>query len=247
MNHKSEEYDQIGKDTLDVISEADRFIEWMYFTIKPYCSNKILEVGSGIGNITEFFLEDQFELLATDLRKNYCSYLNNRFRDYPSFAGAEQMNLVDPDFEKKFKDQFNQFNTVFALNVVEHIEDDTLAISNCKKLLKPKGRLIILVPSYQVLYNSFDEQLGHFRRYTINTLASLFENTNFDIIHKQYFNFVGIIGWFFSGRLLKIKQIPRNQMKLYNRLVPFIKLADRILFHSMGLSVIVVGEKKSDH
>jgi 2-polyprenyl-3-methyl-5-hydroxy-6-metoxy-1,4-benzoquinol methylase len=68
------------------------------------------------------------------------------------------------------------FDTVYALNVVEHIKDDNLAISNAKKLLKHDGNIIILVPAYQALYNRFDIVLEHYRRYNEQRLNSLLSN-----------------------------------------------------------------------
>ncbi len=58
---------------------------------------------------------------------------------------------------------------------MEHIENDHLAIHNCRKLLKKGGKLIILVPAFQSLYNGFDKELYHYRRYTKHTLNKLFK------------------------------------------------------------------------
>ena len=220
---KFEEQDVVGETTLEVISKADKFNRWMYETIKPYCKGKILEIGSGIGNISAFVMEDQFELMLTDIRTGYCDKLTHVFEQNPFFLGAEVMDLTDDAFDKKFAVHLGQYDTVFALNVVEHIYDDTLALKNCRKLLNNGGQLIILVPSYQKLYNGFDKELGHYRRYTKSLLSSVFLNNKFKIIHKQYFNFIGIFGWYVTGSILKKDTIPGGQMKLYNMLVPIFK------------------------
>ena len=49
-------------------------------------------------------------------------------------------------------------------------------------------------------------------------------------------------GSFINGSLLKKKLIPEDQMKLFDKLVPVFKLADRIVGNKMGLSVIHVGK-----
>ena len=51
------ENDYVGEKTLDVIAEADKFNDWMYNTIKPFINGKVLEIGSGIGNISKFLLD----------------------------------------------------------------------------------------------------------------------------------------------------------------------------------------------
>jgi hypothetical protein len=118
-----------------------------------------------------------------------------------------------------------------------------LAIANCRKFLKKGGKLIILVPSYQKLFNNFDIELGHYRRYTIQKLQRVFVLNNLEIIHKQYFNFIGTLGWYFNGNFLKKKSIPGGQMKLYNILVPIFKVIDKVISNKIGLSTIVVGIK----
>ncbi|MDP5171239.1 MAG: class I SAM-dependent methyltransferase, partial [Bacteroidia bacterium] len=138
-----------------------------------------------------------------------------------------------------------QFENLYALNVIEHIEDDVLALVNCKKLLKPGGRIVILVPAYQWLYNKFDENLFHFRRYTRSTMGKAFQDANIKIVKKFHFNTIGIAGWFVSGNLLKKETIPSGQMKLYNSLVPIFRLVDKVLVRQIGLSVVVVGEKEA--
>jgi len=236
------EIDQEGSETLSVIANADKLNSWFYQTINPFCSGKILEIGSGIGNISQFFIQNKQDIILSDLRANYLEALTKRFPkfDQNNFC---LLDLVDQDFDEKYKNKFNSYDTIFAINVVEHILDDDQAIKNCHKLLKRGGHLIILVPAYQSLYNRFDKELEHYRRYNQKSLNDLFEHANFKIIKEQYFNAVGIMGWYISGRLLKNKLIPEGQMKLYNSLVPIFKIIDKIIFNKFGLSVITVGEK----
>lgn len=232
-----------GEDTLKTIALANHLNQWMYSSIKPYCKGKILEIGSGVGNISEYFLKDNASILLTDIRDSYCESLREKFGGNTSFLGIENMNLVDPEFDTRFSKYFETFDTVFALNVVEHIFDDHLAIANCYKLLKKGGHLVILVPAYQSLFNSFDVELEHYRRYTRRKLESLFVSCNFSILKSRYFNAAGIAGWFVSGKIQRHKIIPAGQIRLYNRLVFLFRLFDKLIFNSFGLSVITVGEK----
>jgi SAM-dependent methyltransferase len=234
------EIDKEGWETLDAIAAADKFNQWMYQTIKPYCSGKILEIGSGIGNISKFFIDDKAIITLSDIRPVYCDVLKKKF---PGADGVIEMNLTHPSFDAEYSQFLGKYDTVFALNVVEHIKDDEMAVKNCHKLLKPKGRLVILVPAYADLYNRFDRELEHFRRYTDKRLNNLLVSGNFTIQHSQYFNFMGIPGWYISGKLQKNKTIPKGQMSLYNKFVPVFKLVDKLLFNKVGLSVISVGIK----
>jgi SAM-dependent methyltransferase len=235
--------DTEGEDTLNTIALANHLNSWMYNSIKPFCHGQILEIGSGVGNISEYFLNDNSSILLTDIREGYCESLREKFNGSKTLLGIETMNLVDEDFDKKFENYFGNFDSIFALNVVEHIFDDQLAISNCYKLLKPGGNLVILVPAYQWLYNNFDIQLEHYRRYTRKRLELLFMKSNFSICRSWYFNAAGITGWYVSGKLQHHKIIPVWQIRLFNKFVGVFKLFDKIIFNSFGLSVITVGKK----
>ena len=235
--------DAEGEDTLNTIALANHLNNWMYNSIKPFCHGKILEIGSGVGNISEYFLNDNADILLTDIREGYCGSLRDKFAGSNTLLGIETMNLVDVNFDKKFAKQFGCYDSVFALNVVEHIFDDQQAISNCYKLLRPGGQLVILVPAYQWLYNNLDIQLEHYRRYTRKRLETLFLISNFSIYHSRYFNAAGIVGWFVSGQLQHHRIIPAWQIRVYNRFVSIFKLFDKMFLNSFGLSVITVGKK----
>ena len=235
--------DKKGKETLDILSEADEFNRWMFKTIFPFTKGKILEIGSGLGNISKFFLREDCEIMLTDFRTEYCLALREKFESFSNLLGVNNIDLGHPDFDNVYSNFFNSFDTVFALNVIEHIEDDILAVQNCKKLLKENGNLIILVPAYNSLYNKFDEELGHFRRYTRQSLSKLLNRNGLEILHAQYFNLFGILGWFYSGKVLGNDMIPASQMKLYNKMVPIWKLMDKLSMHRVGLSTIVIGQK----
>jgi SAM-dependent methyltransferase len=237
------ELDLEGMATLEAIANAPRFNEWMYKVTSSRLTGRILEIGSGIGNISEQYLQDGRKLMLSDIRENYCDYLEQKFEQEPTCAGVRLIDLVHPDFETEYADLLNTFDGVFALNVVEHIADDYLALANAKQLLKKGGRLVILVPAYQALFNEFDRALEHYRRYTEGSLMKIFEKNNLQIVHSQYFNFAAIAGWWFSGNVLKKKTIPSGQMKIYNMLVPIFKVIDKLVFNRIGISVIVEGIK----
>jgi SAM-dependent methyltransferase len=237
------ETDPTGLQTLERFAAATHFNRWLFDTIRPHCKGHVLEVGSGIGNISKLFLENKILLTASDLRQEYCHLLQEQFGNHPYLKGIASIDLVAPDFTQRYNSLLQKFDTVVALNVVEHIEDDRQAIHNCTQLLKPGGQLVILVPAYQVLYNLFDEELGHYRRYTGRSLRALQEAEGLEIIHQQYFNVTGIAGWIVNGGIFRKRLIPRKQLQIFDKLIPLIKFADRITFHSVGLSVIAVGRK----
>src|SRR5215213_8155768 len=127
MNNHDGEIDPKGKETLQSIAVASRFNEWMYRTIKPYCKGRILEIGSGIGNISAFFIRDGFPIVLSDLNKDYCQLLHQQFEGEPGCQGITELDLVHPDFDQIYAAYLSSFDTVIALNVIEHIQDEAAA------------------------------------------------------------------------------------------------------------------------
>jgi 2-polyprenyl-3-methyl-5-hydroxy-6-metoxy-1,4-benzoquinol methylase len=242
MQFEYKEIDEEGLETLNAIEKASKFNHWMYSTIRPACKGKILEIGSGIGNISDFFFQDNSDIILSDIRNNYCDRLRNKFPQ----AKVLNFDLVSPEFDEEMKEYFGFFDSVFALNVLEHIENDVLALQNARKLLKENGTLIILVPAYQTLYNRFDKELMHFRRYTATSLSNVYNKAGLTIRTRKYFNLIGILGWLFSGAIQRNKTIPSDQMRIFNACVPIFKLFDQLILNKSGLSVIVIGENKPD-
>lgn len=235
--------DWTGGETLEAFAHAERFNRWMFDAIANHCSGKILEIGSGIGNLSIHLLENAESLTVSDMNKNYCSVLQQRLGQHKKVARVYQLDLSVTDFEEQYASLLGKFDTVVALNVIEHIKDDGAAIRNCKKLLNENGRLVILVPAFQWLYNSLDRELKHFRRYSKKTLSAAVSGQGFVISALRYFNSPGIPGWWLSGTLLRKKIISRSQLKVYNTLVPFFRLFDRLTSRLAGLSLIIIAVK----
>lgn len=70
--------------------------------------------------------------------------------------------------------QENKFDLIFALDVLEHIKNDKLAVKEIKRVIKPKGIVLITVPHRKKYYTKQDEIIGHYRRYEINEIKRIF-------------------------------------------------------------------------
>jgi len=235
--------DVTGLETLELFSHAKAFNRWMFDVIRPYCGGSVLEIGSGIGNISSLLLEQFDDLTLSDLRSEYCALLRDRFQGCPGMKGVVRLDLAVENLADRCPELIGRFNSVIALNVVEHIAEHGRAVQNARALLKQGGRLIILVPAYKWLYNPIDKQLGHFRRYTRKTLAGLVEAEGLRVLHQEYFNAAAIPGWWVTGTLFRIDRIKATPLQLYEKMVPMMQLVDRLVGKRVGLSVVTVAER----
>jgi hypothetical protein len=120
------------------------------------------------------------------------------------------------------------YDTVVCLNVVEHVERDVEALVNIRSALVEGGRAVILVPQGQWNFGSLDEVLGHFRRYSRESLATAARKAGFEIEQILEFNRIGSMAWFLNGRLMRRRTFGLIQIKILNLLTPFMRAVDRI-------------------
>jgi SAM-dependent methyltransferase len=231
----AEPRDHVGAATLERLAVAPKFNRWMFDRLRPWIGQRVLEVGSGIGNLS-VFLQDRQRVVLTDAEPRYLERLRERFGGRASIDVARLcLPVVDGALAAE------RFDTVICLNVLEHIEDDVASLTAMRGLLPPGGRLVLLVPALRALYGSLDRALGHCRRYTRVELIAKLRETGFVLRHLEYFNLAGIPGWWVTGRLLRRSLIPTASLRWYDALVPLFRL-ERLLPWRIGQSLIAVGE-----
>lgn len=227
----------VGHETLERIADSlSQYNDWMYEQIAPHVGNHVLEIGSGIGNLSDYLMGSE-RLCLSDISETYLSILRERFHGIPS------VSIVRWDLDAAPPESLaaGSFDTIICLNVLEHIQDDLAALSRMRSLLRPGGNLILLVPAHPILFNGFDRGLDHYRRYQKTGLRDALVQTGFQPERLWYFNVLGAIGWFINGNVLRKQILPSGQMKLFDRLVPLLKL-ERLAGPPFGISLITVAK-----
>jgi SAM-dependent methyltransferase len=80
------------------------------------------------------------------------------------------------------------FDIVLALDVLEHLDDDSKGLREAVRLVKPKGLLLLTVPALPSLWGGQDVVSEHRRRYTKRSFVRLFKNAGLFKYHVQYIN-----------------------------------------------------------
>lgn len=213
-----------GKKTLEIMSKAGWYNNWLLRQFSNHLNGDILEVGAGIGNFTSK-LYKYGKVTAIDYDPNYKN---------ANYGDIEKGNYF---FGKK------SFDTIVCMNVLEHIKDDNQALKNMYDLLNKNGKLILLVPAHPWAFGKMDAELGHFRRYSKNEVTSLLIANHYSLIASHYLNWLGLIGWFVNAKILGRNIIPEKQLGVFDVIArPFLKI-EELIRPPFGLSILVIAKK----
>ncbi len=203
--------------------------------LKPYIGHDILEVGSGIGNMTRYFVRHG-NVTATDISP-FCIRELQR-----TYAEHQTVKVQHLDISRNSYPQFEIYDTIICLNVLEHIEDDVEALRNMRKLLKPGGKLVLYVPANPRLYCEIDRGVGHYRRYLMDELLGKMKKAGYRVPHFRHHNIIGAIGWWIQGKVMGKKVIGANDVGGFELLMPLVKAQDK-LDSRFALSILAIGER----
>lgn len=229
--------DEYGSRILAELERARRFNVWMGDTLRPYIGDRVLEIGAGIGNLTNQFIPREL-YVASDINPNYLHYLRS-FSFGKPYLRVMNINAETADH---FQPIENQFDTVIMLNVLEHV-DQTKALNNVWSALERGGKAIILVPQHPSLYGTLDQALEHRKRYHIDDFRKSLTEAGFRVERIFDFNRFSVPGWWMNGRVFRRKRFSRVQLKLIDMMMPFLRRIDR-LFPWGGLSLIGIAVKE---
>ena len=164
-----------GLPTLEILTEAKNYNRWIAENFFPYIKAPLLEFGAGIGNMSEL-LRSYTPLCLTDTDASMLAHLKNKF-SHLNGVSVNFLDITQPPPEHLV----GSFQSVIGINVLEHVEDDERALFHVGTVLKPSGRLLLLVPAKKWAYTELDRQLGHFRRYELKELGEKLVKAAFQI------------------------------------------------------------------
>jgi glycosyltransferase involved in cell wall biosynthesis len=227
-----------GHSILHDLSKARRFNAYMASAVAGHLGQRVVELGSGIGNAARRYPLCQ-RLVLTDNDDEYLKILQNQFGDYAHV----EVRRLDIDSDDDFAALADVApDTFVCLNVLEHVEDDAGALQRMADALTPGGRVILVVPQGPWLFSRIDRLLGHHRRYTADGLRQALQSAGLQVERLRHFNKLGVLGWAVNGRLLGRSRFGRIQLKLFNMLAPLVRLSDHLL-PTPGLSLLAVARR----
>ena len=224
--------DYPGKE-LEIFDKAVLWRKYIYFLVKKYIKNDLLEVGAGIGSFTKNYKNNLKNVTLTELDKQNIKRLKRRFK-------GSKIKI-----KSKLTSKLNgKFNSILYMNVLEHIKNDKKEINISLNKLNKKGYLIILVPAHNELYTKFDKEIGHYRRYKVSFFKKLkFKNAK--IIKLQYLDCLGYFLYYLNKIFYKNEIYPSNtKIFIWDKFfTPLTFFFDRFLNYRFGKNVLCIIEK----
>jgi 2-polyprenyl-3-methyl-5-hydroxy-6-metoxy-1,4-benzoquinol methylase len=230
----------VGAITLRRMATLSPYNRWLHDRFEHYLGSRILEVGSGVGNQTRFFVNERERIIASDIEPHYLRELIGRFGQRANVRIASYSFPLNETDRAELKTE--RLNTVVCLNVLEHIKDDAATVRDFAEILEPGGHLVLLVPALKALYGTLDQHLHHYRRYSVDELKAIVAKAGFEIDSMRFLNRPAVFGWWLSSRLLKRRVMPRGQLKAFKFLMPLLRFEEQSE-PRFGLSLLVLARR----
>ena len=244
----------IASDEAD-LNSTTRYDQYQYNLFKSFLNKgPYLEVGAGAGRVTDFVIEDSNEdMVVSEPSPHFFNILKKRY------AGNLRIKLEKSTTDElRLKYGQNFFGSIYSVHVMEHVENDLNFLNESLEMLKPGGRVIILVPALQALFSDLDRSIGHFRRYDKRMIKQLLTQlpatTNVRLESLFYSNFIGVFASFYFLKIKRMTYQGGEQKKskfirlysIYSKyFVPMIEFFESYIPLPFGLNLTVVLSKQN--
>lgn len=155
----------------------NRLIAWALARYFPRAAN-LLEVGCGTGFVLTGLRErfPNLELVGSELYPEGLEIAQRRLPGVPLY----QMDARRIPFEEAF-------DVVVALDVLEHIGDDDVALGQLAQAARRGGGVIVTVPQHAWLWSAVDEYSKHERRYERAELIAKLREAGLQLVRATSF------------------------------------------------------------
>ncbi len=145
----------------------------------PSGARTALEIGAGMG-AAGALLAGRYDYLG--LEPDDDSFAVARRRSEAAGGRAEPLDYADLP-------PASEFDLVCAFEVLEHLEDDAIALEAWHGLVRPGGHLLVSVPGAPGLFGAADERAGHFRRYDSAGLTAALRRAGLEDVRVVAYGF----------------------------------------------------------
>jgi SAM-dependent methyltransferase len=220
---------------LEDLASAVNYRRWLCALARPYLGGDALEIGSGLGYYAETWLALGERVTASEGSGPRVAALRARLAATPAIPVRQ---LHAPVAE------IGDYSAVVAFNVLEHIPDDVAALRSFGGLVRPGGRIVLVVPAFAFAMSEFDRAVGHQRRYTVPALRAALVAAGLRIERIHYVNWLGLLAWIVMMKWLKGRPRESLLLRIWDAaVIPLVRATERWLRPPFGQSVFAVAVK----
>lgn len=134
---------------------------------------RVLDVGCGVGALSLYLASKGATVDGIDISPRAIK-IAQQAGEQVSFSQRVSFRQAELQTAKR-----GRYDFVLCSEVIEHVPDDKVFYARLISQLKPGGVLMLTTPSKENLlyklgyYQAFDQEVGHLRRYTRESLLSL--------------------------------------------------------------------------
>jgi SAM-dependent methyltransferase len=154
----------------------DVILSALRHTVGPLGGRRVLDVGCGTGFVLAALERAGLDTCGIDMHRAALLLARPRVVG-PLVRSAAATLPFFPDFD-----------LVTLLDVLEHVDDDAALLRQAADTLTPGGHVVVTVPAGPHLWTTYDEVIGHKRRYDRVMLAAVLERAALDVRHISYFS-----------------------------------------------------------
>ncbi len=99
------------------------------------------------------------------------------------------------------------FDLVLATDIIEHVEDDLLALTEIRRVLRTGAPAVITVPAFEWLWGLQDEVAHHKRRYRGSVVRNRIEQARLRCLESFYFNYLLLLPIFAARQIIRILRV----------------------------------------
>ncbi|MGE4062172.1 MAG: class I SAM-dependent methyltransferase [Rhodospirillaceae bacterium] len=227
-----------GED-LEVLAAMPNYHGWIMEEFGPFICGQVVEYGAGIGTMSAHLQRRADALTLVEPSTNLFHELQRRF------ATASGVAVVNAPLESHVLEIAPaSVDTIVLINVLEHVENDSLALRHLMNALRPSGHLLLFVPALNILMSKLDRSLGHYRRYHRQDLLAKTRAAGGAIERCRYMDAFGVLPWFFLNTLLGSMSFDPRLVRFNDRyIVPLSQRAERRVAPPFGKNLLLVARK----
>ncbi|GAA0811110.1 class I SAM-dependent methyltransferase [Spirilliplanes yamanashiensis] len=228
---------RIQSEVLEGLATAVNHRRWFIELAVPYLGENPIEIGSGLGDYALEWAPHVPRFTATEADPDRLVLLKERMAAEPKI---EVRQMLLPTTETA------DHSALVSYNVLEHIEDHVGALRSMAQLVRPGGRIILIVPAFMFAMSQVDIATGHVRRYTKKTMRAAMTEAGLEIEKLHYANALGLIGYYMATSVFKLAPKEGPMVKIYDTTVlPVTKAMEKVVRPPFGQSVFVVARTPS--